>query len=160
MSQFATLESRLTQLDVLVQQAVETLDDAKSRQSTAAKTIGKLDKEGPLAALLKQSEVMSKVSDSELLLAGHMSKVTNEEIRSRVNDSMQQLRQRSTSRCRELVQSEVFETSEVSSRIVRAQSVAATRRGRSLGRRVQAAQELAAQAERRIASEPPCVLSV
>ena len=160
MSQFATLESRLTQLDVLVQQAVETLDDAKNRQSTAAKTIGKLDKEGPLAALLKQSEGMSKVSDSERLLAGHMSKVTNEEIRVRVKDSMQQLQQRSTSRCREVVQRDINQTSEVACRIVRAQSMAETRRGRSLQRRVHAAQELAADAERRIASEPPCVLSV
>ena len=145
MSQFAKLESRLTQLDVLVQQAVETLNDAKSRQSTAAKTIGKLDKEGPLATLLKQSEVMSKVPDSQ---------VSNEQIRSRVDDSMEQLRQRSTSRRRELVQSEIFDRSDVSSRIVRAQSVATTRRGRSLGRRIQAAQDLAADTERRIASEP------
>lgn len=158
MAQFATLETRLSQLDVLVQQALETLDDVKNRQSTVAKTMGKLDKEGPLSALLKSREEISRESGSEQLLAGENGKVTKKEIEVRVANSMQKLKQRSSSRSRDNVQKEIHNTSEVAGRIGRAQSLAETRRGRSLQRRVRAAQELAADTTRRLASEPPCLL--
>ena len=162
MVQISTLESRLEKLDLLVQEAVETLNDAKSRQTITQKVIGKLEKQGPLVALLRQDDMVSKDTLGNLHhvtgKSGH--RVTDENIQCRVDASMQRLRQRSSSRSRELVQAEDVAIAGVADRITRAQFVAASRRGRSLSRRMEAAQELAADSARRIASEPPCVLSV
>ena len=113
MAQFADMNSKFQRLDEVVQQAMDTLNDVKSRQNTAGRVLDKLDHQGPLIGMMSRSN-----------------HVTAADVKCRVAQTVISRRQRSkTSKDQQLIAG-----------IEHAQDVACAQRGRSVERWVEAAQ--------------------